>query len=208
MDSRYTISQLFELAFGVKNPVYLTVPIGKQKESEIVYPTPRIKTAEQEEVIRKSRLGTPVIFPVKFKGGSYRVYDGKGKIVQQQFEDFWFPPATMVDFSRPKNITKTDVLGGNGTVKEIFGFDDWNIRIRTLCIKDEFTAREYEKNIIEWHKVIQSIEVEGDLFVWKDIHNLVIEEMDIKSLEGSPNVIPIEMFCSSDEPFELIYKMD
>lgn len=208
MDSRYAISQLFELAFGVKNPVYLTVPIGKQKNIDIQYPTIKIKESELEEAGRFSRFGTPIIFPIKFKGGSYKVYDSKGKIQLQQFEDFWFPPATMVDFTRPKNITKTDVLGGNGTVKEIFGFDDWNIRIRTLCIKDEFTAREYEKKIIDFEKIVQSISIEGDLFGWKDIHNLTIDEIDIKSIDGSPNVIPIELMCSSDEPFELIYKMD
>lgn len=208
MDNRYVISQLFELAFGVKNPVYLTVPIGKQKPEEIKYPSINIKEAELEEATRLSRFGTPIIFPMKFKGGSYKIYDSKGRIQQQQYEDFWFPPATMVDFSRPKNITKTDVSGGNGTVKEIFGFDDWSIRIRTLCIKDELSAREYEKKIVDFEKVIQSISVEGDLFGWKDIHNLTIDDIDIKSIEGSPNIIPIELLCSSDEPFELIYKMD
>lgn len=212
MDQRYNISQLFELAFGVKNPIYLTVPILKRETPEIKYSNISVKENEAEvddqEAIRLSRFGTPIIFPVKFKGGLYKVYDSKGKIEQKQFEDFWFPPATMVDFTRAKNITKTDVLGGNGTVKEIFGFDDWSIRIRTICIKDEMSAREYEKRIIDWDKAVQSISVEGDLFGWKDIHNLTIDEIDIKSIDGSPNMIPIELQCSSDEPFELIYKMD
>lgn len=207
MDARYSISQLFEMAFGVKNPIYLTVPIGKQKPSEIIYQTPKIKEVELGEAKRLSKLGTPIIFPLKLKGGDYNVYDDRGRIVKKTLADFFFPPATMVEFSRSKNITRTDVLGGSGTVKEIFGFDDWQIRIRTLCISDELTAREYEKRILEFEKVADSIPVEADLFGWKDIHNIVIEDVDIKSLEGSPNVIPIELQCSSDEPFELIYKM-
>ena len=187
MDNRYNISQLFKLAFGTNLPVYLTVPIGKEPARTAEYGS--IRTVEREEAMRLSKLGTPIIFPEK------------------QLHDFWLPPATMVDFSRVKNISRTDVIGGNGTVKEIYGFDDWQIRIRTVCHNDELTAREYEKRLIEWSEVIQSISVEGDLFGWKNIHNLVIESIDIRSLEGAPNIIPIELNCISDEPFELIYRL-
>ena len=205
MDNRYNISQLFKLAFGTNLPVYLTVPIGKQPTHTAEYGS--IRTVEREEAMRLSKLGTPIVFPVKFTAGSYKFYDYQSKIVEKQLSDFWLPPATMVDFSRVKNISRTDVIGGNGTVKEIYGFDDWQIRIRTVCHNDELSSREYEKRLIEWSEVIQSISVEGDLFGWKNIHNLVIESIDIRSLEGAPNIIPIELNCISDEPFELIYRL-
>ncbi|AZA87159.1 hypothetical protein EG349_10345 [Chryseobacterium shandongense] len=208
MDRRIEIAELFKLAFGVSSPVYLTVPIGKQRQPEIQYSGIGIKEAELPEAERLSRFGTPIVFPLMFKGNDYQNYDIKGKIIKRKYEDFWFPPATMVDFSQSKNITRTDILGGNGTVKEIFGFEDWSIRIRTLCITDEMSAREYEKNIVDWSKIVQSIAVESDLFMWKGIDNIVIDDIDIKSVEGTPNVIPIELQCSSDEPFELIYKSD
>jgi hypothetical protein len=205
MDNRYNISQLFKLAFGTNLPVYLTVPIGKEPARTAEYGS--IRTVEREEAMRLSKLGTPIVFPVKFTAGSYKFYDYQSKIVEKQLADFWLPPATMVDFSRVKNISRTDVIGGNGTVKEIYGFDDWQIRIRTVCHNDELSSREYEKRLIEWSEVIQSISVEGDLFGWKNIHNLVIESIDIRSLEGTPNIIPIELNCISDEPFELIYRL-
>lgn len=205
MDNRYNISQLFKLAFGTNLPVYLTVPIGKEPAHTAEYGS--IRTVEREEAMRLSKLGTPIVFPVKFTAGSYKFYDYQSKIVEKQLADFWLPPATMVDFSRVKNISRTDVIGGNGTVKEIYGFDDWQIRIRTVCHNDELSSREYEKRLIEWSEVIQSISVEGDLFGWKNIHNLVIESIDIRSLEGTPNIIPIELNCISDEPFELIYRL-
>lgn len=205
MDNRYNISQLFKLAFGTNLPVYLTVPIGKEPSRTAEYGS--IRTVEREEAMRLSKLGTPIVFPVKFTAGSYKFYDYQSKIVEKQLADFWLPPATMVDFSRVKNISRTDVIGGNGTVKEIYGFDDWQIRIRTVCHNDELSSREYEKRLIEWSEVIQSISVEGDLFGWKNIHNLVIESIDIHSLEGTPNIIPIELNCISDEPFELIYRL-
>ena len=205
MDNRYNISQLCKLAFGTNLPVYLTVPIGKEPVHTAEYGS--IRTVEREEAMRLSKLGTPIVFPVKFTAGSYKFYDYQSKIVEKQLADFWLPPATMVDFSRVKNISRTDVIGGNGTVKEIYGFDDWQIRIRTVCHNDELSSREYEKRLIEWSEVIQSISVEGDLFGWKNIHNLVIESIDIRSLEGTPNIIPIELNCISDEPFELIYRL-
>lgn len=205
MDNRYNISQLFKLAFGTNLPVYLTVPIGKEPAHTAEYGS--IRTVGREEAMRLSKLGTPIVFPMKFTAGSYKFYDYQSKIVEKQLSDFWLPPATMVDFSRVKNISRTDVIGGNGTVKEIYGFDDWQIRIRAVCHNDELSAREYEKRLIEWSEVIQSISVEGDLFGWKNIHNLVIESIDIRSLEGTPNIIPIELNCISDEPFELIYRL-
>ena len=205
MDNRYNISQLFKLAFGTNLPVYLTVPIGKEPTHTAEYGS--IRTVGREEAMRLSKLGTPIVFPMKFTAGSYKFYDYQSKIVEKQLSDFWLPPATMVDFSRVKNISRTDVIGGNGTVKEIYGFDDWQIRIRTVCHNDELSSREYEKRLIEWSEVIQSISVEGDLFGWKNIHNLVIESIDIRSLEGTPNIIPIELNCISDEPFELIYRL-
>lgn len=205
MDNRYNISQLFKLAFGTNLPVYLTVPIGKEPAHTAEYGS--IRTVGREEAMRLSKLGTPIVFPMKFTAGSYKFYDYQSKIVEKQLSDFWLPPATMVDFSRVKNISRTDVIGGNGTVKEIYGFDDWQIRIRTVCHNDELSSREYEKRLIEWSEVIQSISVEGDLFGWKNIHNLVIESIDIRSLEGTPNIIPIELNCISDEPFELIYRL-
>ena len=205
MDNRYNISQLFKLAFGTNLPVYLTVPIGKEPTHTAEYGS--IRTVGREEAMRLSKLGTPIVFPMKFTAGNYKFYDYQSKIVEKQLSDFWLPPATMVDFSRVKNISRTDVIGGNGTVKEIYGFDDWQIRIRTVCHNDELSSREYEKRLIEWSEVIQSISVEGDLFGWKNIHNLVIESIDIRSLEGTPNIIPIELNCISDEPFELIYRL-
>lgn len=205
MDNRYNISQLFKLAFGTNLPVYLTVPIGKEPAHTAEYGS--VRTVGREEAMRLSKLGTPIVFPMKFTAGSYKFYDYQSKIVEKQLSDFWLPPATMVDFSRVKNISRTDVIGGNGTIKEIYGFDDWQIRIRTVCHNDELSSREYEKRLIEWSEVIQSISVEGDLFGWKNIHNLVIESIDIRSLEGTPNIIPIELNCISDEPFELIYRL-
>ena len=50
---------------------------------------------------------------------------------------FPMPYATIVDFSRSMNCSKTKVLGVHGTVKEVYGLDDWKINIRGFCIADK-----------------------------------------------------------------------
>uniref|UniRef100_UPI0039A4D0B7 DUF6046 domain-containing protein n=1 Tax=Ornithobacterium rhinotracheale TaxID=28251 RepID=UPI0039A4D0B7 len=206
MDNRYNISQLFKKAFGINNPVYLTPSLGGYKYEEPRY-QPKVKEVDLGEADRLSQMGTPVVFPMRFEAGYYKFYDASSKLVERELPDFWFPPATLVDFSRAKNITKTDVIGASGTVKEIYGLDDWSVRIRTLCISDQhMKSRDYERRLVEWANVVQSIPVEGDLFGKKDIFNLVIESIDITSIEGSPNVIPVELNCVSDEPFEIILR--
>ena len=205
LDNRVYVGQLFKAAFGVM-PVYLTFPLGQSPTPDMLGYDPKImERVMPEEAERKSIYGTPVVFPMKFLGGQFKKYDDKGRLVDTSLNDFWLPDATMADFSRAKNIIKTTTLGANGTVKEVYGFDDWDIRIRTLCLRNkELTEREQEKKILEWFGVAGSIGIEGYLFTKKNIKSIVLEDIDIKSVSGSPNVIPIEITAVSDEPIELL----
>ena len=204
IDNRIYLGQLFKAAFGTV-PVYLTVPIGKEKPADLSgYKPEMIEDITYEDTLIKSIYNTPIIFPVVFKGGQHKVYNDKGQIIYRDYQDLLLPATTMVDFGRAKNIVKTNMLGANGTVKEIYGFDDWNIRIRTLCIKGELQAREYVERLHQFNEIIGPIEIESALFSIKNINSIVIEELNEKSLEGQPNVIPIEMNCVSDEDIQII----
>ena len=204
IDNRIYLGQLFKAAFGTV-PVYLTVPIGKEKPAgRSGYKPEMIEDITYEDTLIKSIYNTPIIFPVVFKGGQHKVYNDKGQIIYRDYQDLLLPATTMVDFGRAKNIVKTNMLGANGTVKEIYGFDDWNIRIRTLCIKGDLQAREYVERLHQFNEIIGPIEIESALFSKKMIHSIVIEELNEKSLEGQPNVIPIEINCVSDEDIQII----
>lgn len=206
IDNRVYLGQLFKAAFGT-TPLYMTFPLGKKREVDMSGYNPKItEIVTPEEAVRKSIYGTPIVFPVKFLGNNkLKKYDDKGRLIDFSLSDFWLPDATMIDFSRAKNIIKTNTLGANGTVKEVYGFDDWNIRIRTLCLRNrELTEREQEKKLLEWFSVVGKIGVEGYLFTKKDIKSIVLEDIDIKSISGSPNVIPIELTAVSDENVEIV----
>lgn len=204
LDNRAVLGQLFKTAFGA-SPVYITVPLGIPKPTKIEGFNPNVKDEfVNEDQILKSVYGTPIIYPVQFRGGDYPIYDWYGKPKMKRYDDLWLPATTMLDFSRPKNIIKTNVLGVNGTVKEVFGFDDWQIRIRMLCLNDNrFKAREYADMIQDWFEIAGGINVFGSIFSKKEIYNIVIENIDIKSVTGSPDVIPIELSAVSNEPVEI-----
>ena len=151
----------------------------------------------------KSIYNTPIIHPIKFEAGEY-IYEyntpDKARDKIKKMEDFWLPATSLVDFHREKIMTKTNTLKGN-TIKEVFGFDDWEITIRMLCINEYGrTAKESRDLLIEWSNLRDSINVFGSVFNRKNIYNIIIEEINIKSIEGHPDVIPIELKCLSDEP--------
>ncbi|MBP0904166.1 DUF6046 domain-containing protein [Mariniflexile gromovii] len=201
MSFKPDLSQLFNIAFGFV-PVSYAVNNLEPISNEAVYRS--IPTKPIEEVKKMSWMGTPIMFPMKFKGGSYQCYTPLGDLEQKQFNDFEIPPATVVDFRRAKNITKTSVLGKSGTVKEIYGFDDWQIRIRGLCLDTpKISAYDQYRELLKWEEIADSIEVIGSLFIDKSIYRISIEEFDFKLPQGKQNVFPFEITACSDEPIEL-----
>ena len=96
-------------------------------------------------------------------------------------------------------MSKTHISGRNGTIKEIYGLDDWQIRIRGLCLDTpQESSRDQQKRLLEYENISESIGVIGKLFNDKKIDRISIEEMDFKQLEGSPNIIPFEISALSD----------
>jgi len=205
IDRNSALAMLFNAAFGV-SPTYI-VPIGQPVPPVVSGYMPSMnETVDYETIEQMSIYNTPIIFPVTFNGGNYKVYNQRGQIETKEFPQLLLPGTTMVDFSRAKNIIKTNTLGSNGTVKEIFSFDDWQIRLRIICMKDRADAdtAQYVEDILSFNQIIESISVTGSLFVKKEIHRITVENIDIRSLIGQPNVVPIEITATSDEAIELI----
>lgn len=203
-DIRYDIGKIFSAAFGISSPIYITRPIriGEQNP-DISYSG--VKMVEKAEAEKMSWLNTPIIFPVKFEAEVYKVYDLKGKLTEKEYADFWLPAATLIEFSRAKNITRTAVLGSNGTVKEIYGFDDWQIRMRGVCLPEpDRTEKDQKEALLAWAEIAASIKVDGDLFFEKGIDRIAISDVQFSQVQAKPEVIPFEITAISDQPIELI----
>jgi hypothetical protein len=205
----YNIAQLFEIAFGIKSIGKYYVDKVGEKPTDVNFNYAGVEVVKGLEYASKmSSLGTPMIVPIKFKGKGYSVFNDFGEIVTDTFEDFELPATTLVNLRRAKTISKTKASAAKGTIKELFGFDDWRIDIRGFCLADSShavakTARAQKIKLNEFDAIVDSIEVVSELFTDFDISHLVIEELQFHQLKGKPGVIPFYLKCSSDEPYDL-----
>lgn len=204
MDARYNLSKLFSAAFGINSPIFITEPLGKKALNTFDYNgIGLIEDYYTKEAT--SWMGTPIIGLLKFKSGTYKIYNSTGILEDIEYNDFVLPPATLFSFRRSKNITKTNLSGSNGTVKEIFGFDDWIVDVKGLAIDTpQSSARDQIIAIKEWEELASAISVSGKLFTTKNIHAVVMDDYKEESVQGSPGIIPFSMTLTSDDAVELI----
>lgn len=204
-DVRFEVSKLFQLAFGINSPIFITEPLLKNTPATISYSD--IQTLpEYEDSNATSWMGTPILFGVKLVGGKYKRYQGSGKLEEVEMRDLTLPPATMFSFRRAKNITRTNVLGSNGTVKEIFGFDDWIIDVKGLCLDEpNRSAKEQLDQLLLWEKLADAIEVSGSLFSRVDLKRICISEFSYEIPQGSPGTIAFQMQFYGDQALEFFY---
>jgi len=205
--------------FGIQSPIYIAnawfkprsfIPKDyelseEQKAQFSNYEDVRLLSAEESEII--SALGTPVLGEVTFEAGTYNTYNKyTGAIEKVRYGEYTLPYSCIVDFSRQNNVITTPVLGGNGTVKEIYGIGDWEITIRGIAFNNDRAgnpAHEQINQLIRWADLCDSIEVGGAVFLGKRIDRIVIKNLDIQPIEAKWNVIPFTIQAISDEPIEL-----
>lgn len=202
--SNYNVSSLFQSAFGITSPIYIPVQFKKDPPNNISYKGLEV-LPDYYESTSKSWMGTPIVFSAKFNGGNYRQYRLDGTTEMISMEEFTLPPATMFSFRRAKNINRTNVLGSNGTVKEIYGFDDWIIDVRGLCL-DEPTrsAAEQIDTLLKWEQIADGINISGQLFSQHKIDRIAMADWSDNITQGKPGVVPFSFQMYSDEPLELI----
>jgi len=200
----YSAEQLLNIAFGIRSVYHPEFTKGGNDYSNY-------ETGLSKETITSGRMiqnGQHIMFPMKFIGGSYMRYDKDSRIIKERIPDFDLPASSIASFQQAKIETRTMVSGG-GTVKEMYGLDDWVITIRGICMNDKAHSG-YEKAIeqygqlVKFGQLMDSIEVSGDLFDLKNIYRLVIIDVNFPELVGMPDVFPFELRCRSDKPIELI----
>jgi len=202
----YNIRQLFADFFGVNAPVY-TIPENKQAKANIDY-SGLEQLPDNYKGEATSWMGTPIVFPAKFKGGSYNRYKMNGELEKVSLNDLQLPAATMFSFRRSKNIERTNLLGANGTVKEIYGFDDWVIDVRGICLDEPgSTAHDQYERLLQWERIADAIGISGRLFNQKEIDAVAMSDWSDNVVQGKPGAIPFSFQLFSDEPIELAIQL-
>lgn len=155
------------------------------------------------------RFGQKTFGAFWFKGSACKMWDFNGTLQDIEMRELLMPLATMVEFSRPKTVTKTPTTGGVGSVKEIYGLDDWSISISGIILPDylnpmtQQTVAEQMEAIQLFHELSGSIEVEGQLFADRHISRIVTEDLKFSPVQGRPNMMQYSINAVSDSDFLL-----
>lgn len=207
MNIQYNIRELFMEYFGTASTIY-SIPSNSENHPAQLSYSGIEKLPQHYKASGTSWMGTPILFQAAFNGGSYNRYKLNGELERVRLGAFLLPAATMFQFRRAKNIVRTNLLGAQGTVKEIYGFDDWIVDVKGICLDEpNRSAREQYQELLEWERIADAIGVSGELFTQKDIHSVALNEWQDNITQGKPGTIPFAFQLYSDEPVELAIKL-
>lgn len=154
---------------------------------------------------KKSWMGTPVFDTFIFNGG-FSYVDSKGVIVNVVAS--YMLDSCLITVNQTKNIIKTQIAGGNGTVKEYIGDGDYEIKIQGMIVGKyaNIPPPITEKiRIAEILKAPMALPISCNFLDMFNINSVVIEDFEFSQIEGTRNAIGVSISCISDEPFEIQY---
>jgi hypothetical protein len=209
----YNIANLFLEGFGLKvGGIYRPeVSSGKADDPNGLFMGLK-KTEAINDSFERSGVGTPILYPIRFLENTYKKYNTNGELVDAKMATFRLPIASIISFRRDKIMSTTKINGGRGTVKEIYGFDDWQVTINGFLIPDASQPEGFknpldqEKELIKWDNLASSIEVGCELFTTRGIGSLTIKGVSFEPMRGKPNIRTFTISAVSDEPIELNIK--
>lgn len=184
---------------------------GLQGVSTLIYQG-KIKPVVQDDPLYKSpTLGTPV-----FSNLNFAPITIGGQVYKCPIID-----TVLFTVNQNKNIVKTMIQGGVGTVKEYIGMGDFNINIKGI-ITGKNGVRP-KQDILDFMKFLaynQSLQITSDYlnkeiqyFVpnydtgsgsFEGVNELVIERYENSQEEGSYSYFKFEIDAISERPVELI----
>lgn len=207
---RFNIPSALVLLYGIARPVAFPGFSAEQEERDPGISFSGVRVVEDDEVRSTSHIGTPIFHPITLRGATYKSYDHQGKVVDSQLGDLRLPISSVVEMSSTKTITKTQVSASGASVKEVYGFGDWDIRITGIIFDEQThphganTVEAMEARILEFDELADSIGVDADLFNRRGIDRLVIRSINFQAIPGKPRMIGYQMQCESDAPIELL----
>lgn len=166
---------------------------GETIDRIIRYDSPKVEISEvallDDGLEHKNALGAILYMPVSING-------------------WQIPGEPSISISCKKTIVETALTGNTrrGTVKELISTDDYNIEIKGIIINTE--TNEYPESDVE--KLKDTFELNASLPITCaltnifDIHNIVIQSVNIPMMVGIQNAQAFTIKCVSDEDFQLV----
>ena len=207
---RFNIPSALVALYGIARPI--TFP-GYAQRAERDNPDitfAGVRVVEDDEVRQVSAIGTPIFHPITLRGGTYRTYDSQGRIVERTLGDLRLPISSVIEMSQTKTVTKTQVSASGATVKEIYAFGDWDVRITGIMFDEKrhphgaVDVEGMEERILEFNAMADSIGVDCDLLNRRGVDRLVIRSINFQAMPGRPRMIGYQLQCDSDAALELM----
>ncbi|WP_345235457.1 DUF6046 domain-containing protein [Hymenobacter saemangeumensis] len=129
-----------------------------------------------------------------------------------QIDGVWLPNEPLITLSGAKVIVKTPIAGGNGTVKEMIGEDDYKINIKGQAVResaerfrdsgglvpDDYPEEKMRELARLW-KVNRDVSCQCQLLTYFNISRLVIEDITFPLVPGNSGSFYYEINAVSDE---------
>ncbi len=209
---RFNIPSALALLYRIARPVTFPGVAQQAEEANPAITFGGVQVVRDEDVYATSSIGTPILLPITLRGGEYKRYSEQGRVVDTRIGDLRLPITSVVEMSVAKNITKTQVSAAGASVKEVYSFGDWDIRISGIIIDEGThpqranTVEAMEARMLEFDVLADSIGVEAELFNRRGIDRLVIRSLNFQQVPGKPRMIAYQMQCDSDAPIELLIR--
>ncbi|SFB80158.1 hypothetical protein SAMN05421780_101542 [Flexibacter flexilis DSM 6793] len=191
------------------------IPPNEDTRQPIVFELGDVAPQVVSGDLPRTLYGTPIMMPVSFGGKKYNVFAPDGSLKSVDYKTYQLPATTFCEFSRDKRIAETPINGGVGSIRELYGFSDWEITIRGLLITetkqsgmmacDVFPEDEI-RNLQAWENIAASVDVSGLMFNILKIRSIDIKKITIGVIEDAPNVIPFQISAASAQAQELYVK--
>lgn len=207
---RFNIPSALALLYGIVRPISFPGLVGQAESENPNITFSGVQIVPDEESRPMSHIGTPIFYPITLRGGTYKSYDHQGKVIDTQLGDLRLPISSVVEMSTTKVITKTQVSASGSSVKEVYGFSDWDIRITGILFDEQThphgasTVETMEARLLEFDEMADSIGVDAELFNRRGIDRIVIRSLNFQAIPGKPRMIGYQMQCESDAPIELV----
>lgn len=177
-------------------PVLGYTPTREQVAALVEYES--IQTLTEEEALEEgSYFGLPIFGTVELKGFDYE--NGEGGVDDLLIE------SVFVEVNLPKNIVKTQITGRDGTVKEMMGLDDHQIKLTGSLFSPKGDLRKPWNQIQQLNafaRHLKAIQINNNLLYRLGVYDMVIDNVRFISSEFV-NVQRFELTASSDREFEL-----
>jgi hypothetical protein len=153
---------------------------------------------------KQSVFGLPVYNALDIQGGTYTDNNG---------EDVTYPSlrldTVIMEASIPKNIVRTEIQGGDGTVKEYIGEGDVQINITGFIHNTGQRSNDNVFPVSEFNDFIRisraktSLKVNSEFLEFLEVTEIVIDSVKFGQVEGVKNVQSFQIQCFSDIPKEI-----